>query len=58
MKKSYGFTYDKQGNLKQVSAPIIVQGNVIHSGLQVHTCTPHKKTKTGKIIPTVGHPGF
>ena len=69
MKKSYGFIYDKQGNLKEVNPPVHARKNYeIHtgedgnprSGYVTHTtdCEAHVKTNTGAIIPTVGHPGF
>lgn len=54
--KAYGFIYDKQGNIKQVSAPIVLQ--IHESGTVGQHPLKKEKTKTGKIIPTVGHPGF
>lgn len=49
MAKEYGFIYDKQGNLKSVSAPVYANGK---------TARKHRKTKTGAIPAGVGFSGF
>lgn len=46
--KSYGYCYDKQGNLKEVSAPV-------NSNLQ--PIDKHSKTHTGALGANVGFPG-
>lgn len=48
MAKTYGFIYDKQGNLKNVSAPVHSNGK---------TARKHRKTKTGALRGGVGFGG-
>lgn len=47
--KSYGWIFDKQGNRKQVNAPVTATGKTVKA---------HRKTVTGKISDSVGYPGF
>lgn len=46
-KQSYGFCYDKQGNLREVSAPVTAKGKAVKA---------HTETKTGSIPASVGFP--
>jgi hypothetical protein len=48
-KKGYGWIFDKQGNLKSISAPTFANGKPVKK---------HTKTVTGKIPDSVGYPGF
>lgn len=45
----YGFIFDKQGNRKQVSAPITRNGKKVKK---------HTKTQTGQIGRGVGFSGY
>lgn len=47
--KPYGFIYDKQGNLKEVSAPV---------NSKLKPVKKHRKTLTGAIPAGVGFSGF
>jgi len=47
--KSYGWIFNKQGELKEVSAPVYANGK---------PAKKHRKTNTGKIPDSVGYPGF
>lgn len=49
MAKKYGYCYDKQGNLKNVSAPV---------NAKLQPVKKHTKTLTGKIPDSVGFSGF
>lgn len=58
--KSYGFIYDKAGNLKEVSAPETVKetwtgiGSALQSHRKYRKVKKHTVTKTGKLHDSVG----